>query len=261
MNDATPSPVLVRQDGASRILTINQPARRNALDAVTRDALQQALQDAYADADTQIILLEGDARSFCAGGDVSTMRGMTPEQADARIRAAHVLPRMIHEGPKPVIAVVEGACVGAGLGLAAICDLVVASESARFVTAFEKVGFMPDFGAAWSLAQRMGPQAAKRWLLLGGEMRGADAAAAGLADACTPPGQAMAHAMELAARLIANAPATRRSVRDVFRDMPSGLETVLALEVERQAQLYRSRDAAEGIQAFIDRRPPVWQDA
>lgn len=261
MNEIAQSGIVTQTQGTNLIVTLANPARRNALDAATRARLIEALQAGYDDPQIQVILLQGDAKSFSAGGDVSTMRGMTAEEASARILTAHALPRLIHEGPKPVIAVVEGVCAGAGLGVASICDLVIAGAEARFITAFEKVGFMPDFGVAWSLAQRMGVQAAKRWLIMGGELRGEAAAAAGLADACVAPGQALAEALVWAERLAANAPATRRAVRDVFRAMGGEFETVLALEAERQAQLYRSEDAAEGIQAFIERRAPIWRDA
>lgn len=242
------------------ILTINLPERRNALDAETRTELMAALTSAYAAPSVEVIILQGTPKVFSAGGDVTTMLGLTEEQASQRIQLAHQLPRMIHTGPKPVIAVVEGVCAGAGLGLASVCDLIVAGAEARFVTAFEKVGFMPDFGVTWALTQRMGAQAAKRFFLLGGVLKGPEAESKGLADFCVPAGQALDRALELAAQLAANAPATRRSVRDVFRDMPLGFEEVLALEAERQAKLYRSEDAAEGIAAFMEKRSPVWRD-
>lgn len=260
MTQAPLSRILQEVRGAACILTINQPERRNALDAATREDLIAALETAYAEPSVEVILLQGHAKVFSAGGDVTTMTGLTEEQASARIRTAHLLPRRIQTGPKPVIAVVEGACAGAGLGLASVCDLIVAGEEARFVTAFEKVGFMPDFGAAWALSQRMGAQAAKRFLLLGGMLKGLDAEAKGLADACVPVGQALDHALGLVERLVANAPATRRAVRDVFRAMPLDFEEVLAVEAERQALLYRSEDAAEGIAAFFEKRSPVWRD-
>lgn len=260
MNTDVENRILQDRRDSACVLTINLPERRNALDAETRAELIQALNSAYAEPSVDVIILQGTPKVFSAGGDVTTMLGLTEIQASQRIQLAHQLPRLIHAGPKPVIAVVEGVCAGAGLGLASVCDLIIAGAEARFVTAFEKVGFMPDFGVTWALTQRMGAQAAKRFFLLGGMMTAAEAESRGLADACVPSGQALDRALELAAKLSLNAPATRRAVRDVFRAMPLDFEAVLALEAERQATLYRSEDAAEGIAAFMEKRSPVWRD-
>lgn len=253
--------VLGRDEAGCAIVTINQPQRRNALDAETRQELIAALEAAFVRPGIAAILIEGDSRAFCAGGDLASMGGMTAAQAAERIAIAHRLPRTIINAPRPVIAVVEGVCAGAGLGLATVCDLIVAGESATFVTAFEKVGLMPDFGVAWALGQRMGVQSAKRLLMFGGALGGREAQEHGLADFCVPAGEAHMKALDLAAQLGRNAPATLRTVRDLFRAMPLDIDAVLAFEAERQAVLYRSADVAEGIAAFREKRRPVWRDA
>lgn len=240
------------------LIQMAQPAMRNALTLPMRQALEEALDAANANPGIAAIVLAGGDKVFCAGGDLSTMEGMTPEQAQQRIRLAHSLPRRIHASPKPVVAAVEGICAGAGLSLAAICDLVVSGTEARFVTAFERVGLMPDLGALWSVPARIGQQAARRLFLLGASLNAAEAQELGLSDFLVPRGTALDEAMTLAQRLAQVAPGPLRVVRDTFMDPPATLEAALAQEVRHQPGFYRSQDLSEGITAFRERRDPVW---
>ncbi|PZX15101.1 enoyl-CoA hydratase/carnithine racemase [Palleronia aestuarii] len=243
------------------VLRMTRPETRNSLDAAMREALLQAIGALNDDPAIDAMVLAGSGRAFCAGGDLNTMMRMTPEQAEGRIRAAHALPRCIHNSAKPIVAAVEGACAGAGLGLAAVCDLLVAGTAARFVTAFEKVGLMPDVGAAWSVTARIGPQAARRLFLLGGTLDASKAHEMGLVDTLAPEGRAEAEAVDLAERLARTAPGTRRCVREIFREPPASLEDALRFEAAHQPTLYLSADLHEGIAAFREKRDPVWRDA
>lgn len=248
---------------AGRVATIrlSRPDRRNILTAEMREAIIEALAAANADPAIDAIVVAGSERAFCGGGDLSTMGGMDLETARARIAAAHALPRAIHASEKPVVAAVEGAAAGAGLALAAICDLVVASETARFVTAFEKVGLMPDLGACWSLATRLGPQAARRLLLLGADMTGVQAFEAGLCDRLVPAGTVEEAAGALALDIGRTAPATRRAVKAYFSEWPMGLEATLQREAATQPDLYRGPDLSEGAAAFREKRKPRWRSS
>lgn len=253
------SPLRIEQDGSIAILRMVQPARRNLLTPAMRTALQDALAAANADADIAAIVIAADGPAFCGGGDLGTMGDLSESESEARILDAHKLPRAIHESPKPVIAAVEGGCAGAGLALAAICDLLVAGRDARFVTAFEKVGLMPDLGACWSVSARIGPQAARRLFLLGGDLTADGAAACGLCDVLVPVGRAEEEAVALARRATRCAPGTRRAVREVFARNCRSFDEILKLEAELQPPLYRSEDLREGIAAFRERRDPVWR--
>ena len=261
--DAPPETQMLRIDAVDRIALIRmtQPSSRNALSAAMREALQEAVLYVNDSPGLDGMVLAGTARAFCAGGDLSSMGRMTPEQAEARIRAAHSLPRCIHTSGKPVVAAVEGACAGAGLALAAVCDLVVAGRAAQFFTAFEKVGLMPDLGASWSVTARIGPQAARRLFLLGGALSAEEAQKAGLSDFLVEAGSAEAEALQLAARLARTAPGTRRAVREIFREPPASLEDALRFEAAHQPALARSADLHEGIAAFREKRDPIWRDA
>ncbi|MEI4472311.1 enoyl-CoA hydratase/isomerase family protein [Frigidibacter sp. MR17.24] len=258
--DTKIKPTLVHAEtrGGLRVIRLSDPERRNALSAEMRAAIEAALAAANADPAIAGIVLAAEGRAFCAGGDLGTMEGMTAAEAEARIRDAHRLPRAIHASPKPVVAAVEGICAGAGLALASICDLMVIGAGARFVTAFEKVGLMPDLGACWSVAQRIGPQAARRLFLLGGDLDAHDAAALGLCDLLVAEGAAETEAEALALRLARSAPGTRSAVRALFAALPARLDDVLAAEAATQPRLYLSEDLREGIAAFRARRDPVW---
>jgi len=261
--DATPDAIFVRIDVVDRIALIcmTQPSNRNALSTAMREALQDAIRTVNDSDDFDGMVLTGDALAFCAGGDLSTMGRMTPAQAEARILAAHALPRCIHDSPKPVVAAVEGICAGAGLALAAVCDLVVAGTAAQFMTSYEKVGLMPDLGATWSVTARIGSHAARRLFLLGGTLSAQEAQDAGFSDFLVAAGGAETMATDLATRLARTAPGTRHAVRKVFRAPPATLEDALRFEAVHQPALYLSADLHEGIAAFREKRDPVWRDA
>jgi enoyl-CoA hydratase/carnithine racemase len=252
------APVRVEHHDGVAVVRMAEPQRRNALTARMRLALEEAITAAERDTGVVGLVLAGDACAFCAGGDVSTMLQMTRPEAEERIRAAHRLARLVHECAKPIVAAVDGVCAGAGLSLAALCDLIVAGGDAQFRTAFERVGLMPDLGAAWSIPARIGVQAARRLFLLGGTLTAAEAADLGLCDVLTAPGGAEAEAIALARRLGLSAPGTRRAVRHIFRDVPASFEDALRLEALIQPTLYLSADLAEGIGALRERRDPVW---
>ncbi|MGN6750522.1 MAG: enoyl-CoA hydratase-related protein, partial [Xanthobacteraceae bacterium] len=141
-------------------LTLNRPDRLNALSAPIMEGLLEALPRLASDAAIGAIVLTGAGRAFCAGGDVKRMASETvprsSEEDVARLRSRMEISRLLHEIPKPTIAMVNGAAAGAGLAMALACDLRFAGESARFVTAFAKVGFSGDFGGSYFLSKLVG---------------------------------------------------------------------------------------------------------
>ena len=133
-------------------LTLNRPDRLNALSMAITDALLKALPRLAADPAVGTIVLTGAGRAFCAGGDVKRMAeekvARSTDEDVARLRSRMEISRLLHEIPKPTIAMVNGAAAGAGMAMALACDLRIAGQSARFVTAFAKVGFSGDFGGS-----------------------------------------------------------------------------------------------------------------
>ena len=133
-------------------LTLNRPARLNALSAAILDGLLEALPRLETDPVVGVIVLTGAGRAFCSGGDVKSMAEATPSpdigEAVRRLRGRMEVSRLLHEIGKPTIAMVNGVAAGAGLSLALACDLRIAAESARFITAFAGMGFSGDFGGS-----------------------------------------------------------------------------------------------------------------
>ncbi len=153
------------QDGVA-VLTMNRPERLNALSQAMIDGAIAALERCAADPAVGCIVLTGAGRGFCAGGDVTAMSsgpnsGLTLEQQTDRQRSIHRFAGLLHAMPKISIAAINGACAGAGMGLALACDLRLAADGAKFTTAFAKVGFSGDFGITWPLVRTLGEARAR----------------------------------------------------------------------------------------------------
>src|SRR5205085_4966732 len=170
------------------------------------DATLAHLRRCATDPDVGAVLLTGAGRAFCAGGDVSAMSGAgaaarTFEQHVDRQRAGHELSRLLAEIPKVTIAAVNGAAVGAGLGIALSCDLVFASDRARFGTAFARVGFGGDYGTTWQLTRRVGPAKAKELFFLADLVSAEEAAGLGLVNRVFPHDAFLDEVRKIAARI------------------------------------------------------------
>src|SRR5256886_7546681 len=154
------------KDGVA-VLTLNRPDRLNAMSPPMLEALLEALARLAGDPEVGVVVLTGAGRGFCAGGDVKAMAegrefgGTTLEEKAQALRSRMEVSRWLHEMPKPTIAMVRGAAAGAGLSLALACDLRVAGDSARFATAFARVGYSGDFGGSWFLSQLVGTAKAR----------------------------------------------------------------------------------------------------
>lgn len=252
------APVLAESDGAVRIIRLNYPEKRNALSLELRAALLAAVENALADGTVRALVLTGNGGSFCAGGDISSMQGVTGVGGRERLAGLHRLARLLAAGPKPVVAAVEGYAYGAGMSLALLCDQVVAARDAKFCCSFGKVGLMPDMAALWTVPQRVGAGWARRLLMLADEIDGDTAGRIGLADQVTEPGGALAAALELAQRFAAMAPLPVGYAKAVLARGPQPLDSLLAQEADSQALLFTSEDFAEGRDAFLAKRRPVF---
>ena len=223
MADGRYEEVEVRRDREIGIVTLNAPSRRNALSLTMRRELHGVMADLDADPDIRAIVLTGAGGNFCAGGDLKSMEGITPGQGRARLGEAHQLVRQIAEMSTPIIAAVEGYAYGAGLSIAALCDVVVTAADAQWSCAFGKIGLMPDMGATWVLPQRIGVGRARLLAFTGRAIDGRQAVAWGLAS----PYRA--------------------------------LDAALDADVDSQAALFASADFAEGRAAFFAKRRPVFK--
>lgn len=251
--------VVVERRGAVVVLTLNQPERRNALSGEVRDRLIDILEDLAGDADCRAVVLAGEGPAFCAGGDIKTMKTGDPAYSRNRLGTLHRLVRLLAAGPKPVVAAVEGAAVGGGLSLALACDFVVAGRDARFAAVFGQVGLMADLGLLWSLPQRVGLGRARRMLMLGAPVGGAEAVEIGLADELSDAGGALEAACALAARLAEAAPMALAMTKAALARAPARLQDVFDLEIDGQALLMQTADHAEARTAFQEKRKPTFR--
>lgn len=242
--------------GATRLLWLNLPAKRNALSPELREELHVHLQAANADDAIRAIVITGVQGCFSAGGDISTMKGITSVAGRARMQRAGALMQTVIDGPKPIIAAVEGWSVGAGLSLMAACDIVIAGQDARFSLPFGNLGLIPDLASLYTLPARIGMGRTK-WLAF--TRRRIDAAQAldwGLIEEIVPTGTALQAALDMAQEIAAGSPLTNTYTKQILARHPLPLAEFLSAERDAQAICYTSEDFAEGFNAFFEKRAP-----
>jgi enoyl-CoA hydratase/carnithine racemase len=252
-----PPVVLAQDEGAVRVITLNRPERRNAVDIPLRVQLADAIEAAMGDDGVRAVVLTGAGGAFCAGGDISTMDPMTQEQARWRTELAQRVIRVMWAGTKPLLAAVEGPAFGAGLSIALACDRVLAAADARFGAAFARVGLAGDMGIFVSLPARLGPARARNFLMMAAQVDAPGALAMGLIDATAEPGGALAAAVSDARQLAAGPPLALAAIKSALG--PAGWAAALDAEAEQQVALFGSEDFAEGVAAFRGRRTPQFR--
>lgn len=240
------------------VVTMTRADRRNALSVAMREELIVALSAAMDDEASRVVILTGEGGHFCAGGDLDDFELADVEAGKVRMRRAHVLPRLLAAGRKPVVCAVEGSAYGAGLSLVMMCDHIVAAENARICASFVKAGLMPDYGLIWALERRVGYARASEILMQAVELSGRDAAAMGLVNEACPKGEALDRAFAVARTLAQRAPRALAAIKQT-QAAATGLESVFEQEIELQAQLFKSEDFGEAVRAFREKRPPEFK--
>jgi 2-(1,2-epoxy-1,2-dihydrophenyl)acetyl-CoA isomerase len=256
MGDAS---LILERAGAIATLTLNRPEARNALDAVMRQELAAALDELERDPAVRVLVLTGAGGHFCAGGDVKSMRERRYTAAEGRARV-EVLNRLILrlvDFPRPTIASVDGFAVGAGCNLALACDLIVASDRAKFGQVFARIGLVPDGGGTWLLSRLVGLARAKELIFTADIVEAGEAARLGLVNRVVPAAALAEETRRLAERIAAGPPlALRLAKRLVNRAAASDLPDALDAEAAAQAITVTSEDHQEGLQAFFEKRAP-----
>jgi len=241
------------RDGATAVLTLDYPERRNALAMPMRQRLVDALEAIEADRDLRAVVITGAGGTFSAGGDISGMNVTDLAAGRERFRLTHRLVRLLIKGSKPVIAAVEGWCVGAGLSVAMCCDTIVAADDARFAAGFGKIGLVADLGLLHTLPARIGQGRARQVFLYGEQIDAARAERIGMIDHVVPPGTALEAAMARAALFHAAAPLPVAMSKQY---LAAGLDAALEWERDTQSMLFLTSDHAEGKAAFLGKRTP-----
>ncbi|QSR24851.1 enoyl-CoA hydratase [Nocardioides aromaticivorans] len=257
MSDA----IKVDDRGAVRRVVLNRPEQLNAMDVELLDHLVAALDACAHDDAVRVVVLTGAGRAFCAGGDLNAMAAgrdaMTPGHELATLRRHARAAELLRSMPAVTIAAVNGACAGAGLGLAAAADLRIAAESAVFRSAFLTAGLSGDFGTAWSLSRLLGEAAARELMLLNEKVSAQRARELGLVTKVVAADDLDAETDRLAAALAASAPlALRRMKTNLAEAATLGFAEAVARDSERHIACAFSDDAAEAGAAFLARRTP-----
>jgi 2-(1,2-epoxy-1,2-dihydrophenyl)acetyl-CoA isomerase len=250
------------------ILTLNRPDKLNALTTEMNEAAVEALERFGADPQVGCVVLTGEGRGFCAGGDVSAMhagveiagKGSSPEQKVDALRRRHAFPWLLHHLPKPTIAVVNGPAAGAGLGLALSCDLRLASDQARLGTAYARIAYGGDYGTTWQLTRLVGPAKAKELFFLPDLVAAEEALRLGLVNRVFPHERLWDEALAIAER-IAHGPAVsyRFMKANVNAAVTGDFRTLLEREAETHIRCGETADHAEGVAAFVEKREPRFQ--
>jgi 2-(1,2-epoxy-1,2-dihydrophenyl)acetyl-CoA isomerase len=252
-------PNTILRDAADGVLTLtlNRPDALNSFNVEMKEALLAALKDAARDKSVRVVVLTGAGRAFSAGQDLKER-----QQADAadlgtelRVRYNPIVLAM-RRMEKPVIGAINGVAAGAGISVALACDIRIASESASFIEVFGRVGLVPDTGSSWFLPRLVGYARAAEMSFTTDPVDATTAERIGLVNRVVPADQLMAETAALAARLAKGAPiAMALAKRALNRSLETNLEQALEFEAELQAVAGRSKDYAEGVAAFVEKRP------
>jgi len=247
------------------LLTLNRPKKLNALSAEITAGLKEELPRLAADPDVGVIVLTGEGRAFCAGGDVSGMArsGGAPATLEERIdslRRGQEPAWLVHSVPKVTIALVNGFAVGAGLGLAASCDLRVASSAAKFGTAYSRVGFGGDWGTTWQLTRLVGPAVAKELFFTADIIDAEEARRIGLVNRVYDAETFHAEGMKFASRLAHGPLVSYRWMKEnVNLAVTQDFRSILDREAISHIRCGETEDHREGVAAFMEKRQPQFR--
>lgn len=257
-NEAT----IVERDGGLVTVTLNRPRRKNAISTAMWNELDAIFAQAEVDPAVRALVLTGADGNFSAGADLSgeESNGLTGHGPQLVLHEMRIVGRIIgrlQRLPKPTIAAVDGVAVGVALGMALACDLVVATDRARFMEIFVKRGLALDGGTSWTLPQLVGTRRAKQMAFFGETVDAATALEWGLVNEVVAPDE-LADVARTWGRKLATGPTTAISLMKTLIDAGATSTFEEALEDEARAQhiVYTTKDMEEGIAAYLERREP-----
>ena len=248
--------VLTQRDGDVLTITLNRPDVFNAFNLALHQGLRAALEEA-ADPEIRSVVITGAGRGFCSGQDLKEFQEMPGSIRDRLEETYHPNIRLIRELAKPVIAAVNGPCAGAGLSLAAACDIRIASDAATFVPGFIGIGLVPDSGGSWFLHRLLGFARAFEWMTSNRKLTAAEAHAWELVSEVVEADGFPARTAELAAEHAARPTRGVGLTKQLFdHAYDASLEGQLELEAALQQEATGTADFAEGVTAFLEKRAP-----
>ena len=264
--------IVLEKDPSGHIarLTINRPERRNALSDLTMRELGDAVEDVDGDDGVRVLVITGAGDAFCAGGDLQGLSGggepgpmasQSPEEVRRSFKHGQRLMLALQRAETPVIAMVNGAAVGAGFDLACACDIRIGSPRARFMVAYVRIGLFPGMGGTWLYPRTLGSMGkAAEMLFTGDFMEAEEAYRLGFLNKLVPEEDLDSATLELARKIAAGPPiAIRLSKMMLYRGLEFDLETALKMAAAAETITLTSRDHQEGTAAFRDSRKPVYE--
>lgn len=251
-------------DPSVAVVTLNRPAKYNALTVELKEALLPAVVEVAGDESVRAIVLTGAGKAFCVGQDLgehAAALDVDPVDALGTVRRHYnPLIRALNEAPMPVVAAINGPCVGAGLGIALATDLRIAAEGLKFATAFTGIGLSTDSGLAASLAHAVGVSRATELVLLNEQFTAEDARNWGLVRDVVPADEVLGTALELARRLAAGPTRAYAEVKGALRfGAVNELPAVLEYEADAQVRLSTTRDHQQAVSDFLAKKKPVFE--
>jgi len=256
------SPLLIEDQGAVRVITVNRPDKLNALNSATLDALHRAFDDAASAGAVRVVVLTGAGpKAFVAGADISEMADLRPvEGRDFALRGQAMM-RRVETLPKPVIAMVNGFALGGGLELAMCCHLRIAADTAKVGQPEVNLGLIPGFGGTQRLLRLAGRAATLELCLTGAPINAERALVLGIVNRVAPAAELQAQTMALAEQLANAAPLALRGVLDCIKTGgESAIGEGLAYEAAQFGLMFATEDMREGTRAFLERRKPGFKN-
>jgi 2-(1,2-epoxy-1,2-dihydrophenyl)acetyl-CoA isomerase len=252
--------VLHRVEEGLSWITLNRPDVKNAISPAERDRVIELFEQAGADDSVRCVVLTGSGGSFCSGADLRGSGQQTDSVADVIRKGAQRLIASIMDCPKPVIAAVDGVAAGIGAHMALACDLVIASDSARFIEVFMRRALVPDGGGAYLLIRLLGPQKAKELVFFGDEVTADQALDIGLVNRVVPAAELEKTVKEWAERL-ASGPTKTLALTKKLLNTAHDVDRATAFDAEALAQEenMKTADAQEGVRSFVERRKPEFK--
>jgi enoyl-CoA hydratase len=245
--------IILEKEDTIAIITFNRPEAMNALNNQTRAEFREAIADVAADDNVKVLILTGSGKAFVAGSDIKEFNKTTPYAAHNIVR----LGEMVEKLEKPVIAAVNGFCLGGGNEIAMGCDIIIASDKAKFGQTEINIGIIPGGGGTQRLPRLIGACRAKELIFTGDIIRAEEAFRLGLVNRVVPLDDLMSTAKEMARKIATKSAAALKLAKTAInRGMQTNLESGLKYEYELYALSLTLEDKAEGVNAFIEKRAP-----
>ena len=258
-----PGKATYEKRGHTAYITISNPGKYNALDINIRKDLIEGLEKAAKDKEIRVVVIKGDGEHFSAGADLNYFKDITREELDRFLReygTAHAIGRRIREIPKPVIAAVRGYCIGGGFELIQFCDIVIASETAKFGQPELRVGLIPGGGGTQNLPRLIGDKKARELIYTGSFISPHELEKLGLVNKVVPDDQLEEEVERIIEKIVSKSPIHIAIAKEAINyALETPLSTGLRIEAELFKYIFETEDTREGIKAFLEKRRPQWR--